>query len=361
MFFDLAGVSQNNVMGQRASTQNIRMRVLVTRVPLDDIEDGRFTTVEMTIPEVTRWSGLIGVLEKVDRHDDTGRAKSWEAKTRDVKPLEIRLRRNQKLVLSTTWSVEGPTDKRILSTPLEIGSISDRPLPWHEHVQALMAVQDLINLAYEGFVPAEKAAVHFKYKSGEPPLQTPEMWNSRLMAVPRGVQKPESMTEFPMFYLAHIGGVRGLRNWIRLDRQHSRATGPVASKYRYGANLPEVRLIQIALGIEYWTAAHRRTAQWTKPKRRKEPLPAALGRYVGPAFAEFVGGSRQVERQVLGHVQRVEARTECRVRPIRHHRLGRERRAPTTGRAPEQSRWEQKGHESDLRQSPHSQSHAACA
>jgi hypothetical protein len=162
MFFDLAGVSQSNVMGQRASTQNTRMRGLVTRVPLDDIEEGRFTTVEMTIPEVTRWSGLIGVSEKVDRADDTGRAKSWEAKTRDVKPLEIKLHRNRKVVLSTTWSVEGPTDKRILSTPLEIGSISDRPLPWHEHVQALMAVQDLINLAYEGFVPAEKAAVHFK-------------------------------------------------------------------------------------------------------------------------------------------------------------------------------------------------------
>jgi hypothetical protein len=157
LFFDLAGVSQNNVMGQRASTQNIRMRGLVTRVPFDDIEEGRFTTVEMTIPEVTRWSGLIGVSEKVDRDDDAGRAKSWEAKTRNVKPLEIEIRPKQKLVLSTTWSVEGPTDKRILSTPLEIGSISDRPSPWREHLQALVAVQDLINLAYEGFVPAEKA------------------------------------------------------------------------------------------------------------------------------------------------------------------------------------------------------------
>jgi len=84
---------------------------------------------------------------------------------------------------SETWSVEGSKDRRILAIPLEIGSIGDRPLNWRDHLRPLMVVQDLINLAYEGCVPAENATVHFKYKNDERPLQNPEMWNSGLMAV----------------------------------------------------------------------------------------------------------------------------------------------------------------------------------
>lgn len=288
IFFDWAGISQNNVLGLKASTQTIRTRGLVTQVPLDELTDGRFTRVDLQIPQVTRWSGLVGVSEKIQR-DSAGRTTAWEAKTRDFEPLEVPISRNHKLVLSTTWSVSGPTDRRVLSTPLLVGSVSTKPLAWREHLRTLAAVQDLINVAYEGFVPAEQATVQFRYTDEDNVRPTPQMWNSRLMTVPSGVNKPKSMTEFPKFYLSHIGGARGLRNWIRLDRQHSRATGPITSRYRYGTNGVEVRLIEIALGIEYWTAAHRRTAQWTRPTERGESLPKALARYVGPSFAEFVG------------------------------------------------------------------------
>ena len=65
--------------------------------------------------------------------------------------------------------------------------------------------------------------------------------------------KPKSMTEIPLFYLGHIGGVRGLRNWIRLDNQHARATGPITNAYRYGTTGVEIHLIEIATGMEYWT------------------------------------------------------------------------------------------------------------
>jgi hypothetical protein len=288
LFFDSAGISRQNIMGDAASTQNIRMRGVVTGVPLDNIADSKFVSVEVSIPEVTRWSGLLGVTEKFER-GRRGGPNSWSAKTRHFDPIEVEIRRGHKLVLSTTWSVEGPPDRRIIRSPLEIGSMSERALPWHEHLRPLVAVQDLINLAYEGFVPVEQARVHFKYKDGTRPLIGPAMWNSRLMAVHKGVQKPKSMTEFPMFYLAQLKGAVGLRNWIRLERKHSRATGPVTKRYRFGTSGAEVRLAEVAMGIEYWTAAHRRTAQWTKQQGNKEPLPAALGRYVGPAFAEFVG------------------------------------------------------------------------
>ena len=114
------------------------------------------------------------------------------------------------------------------------------------------------------------------------------------MTVPRGVSRPNSMTEFPLFHLHNIGSVRGVRNWIRLDHDYPRATGPITNMYRYGASGAEVRLIEIALGLEYWTKVHKELGRtWAQPRKRTkktyEPLPMSVGRHVGSAFAEFVG------------------------------------------------------------------------
>ena len=162
--------------------------------------------------------------------------------------------------------VEGPDDKRMLSTPLVAGTASKTPRSWDQHLVPLIAVQDLINLAYEGFVPAEHGTVQFKCRDDGQPRSTPRMWNSRLMTVPRSVSRPESMTDFPLFHLQNIGGIRGVRNWIRLDQDYPRATGPVTNVYRYGASGAEVRLIEIALGLQYWTNVHNeRGRAWAKP------------------------------------------------------------------------------------------------
>jgi len=116
------------------------------------------------------------------------------------------------------------------------------------------------------------------------------------MALPRqgGVSSPTSMTEVPLFYLGHIGGVKGLRNWIRLDHEHGRATGPITNTYRYGRTGIEVHLIELAVGMEYWTNLHKKLGRaWAQPRRLRkktnEPLPMSIGRHVGPAFSDFVG------------------------------------------------------------------------
>lgn len=293
IFFDRAGVSRSNVMGQQASTQTVRTRGVVVNVPFAVLESPDFKEVEVWIPGVTLWSGLQGATETVEFYDDD-RQKGYTAATVHVEPLEIQIRPGLKLTLGTTWSVEGPDDRRILSTPLVVGTTSARPRTWQQHVVPLIAVQDLINLAYEGFVPAGHGTVEFQCVKDRQPRQTPQMWNSRLMAVSRGVSRPKSMTEFPLFNLRNIGGVRGVRNWIRLDHEYPRATGPLTTAYRYGASSVELRLIEIALGLEYWTKVHRKLGRaWAQPRRLRrgvnEPLPMAVGRHVGPAFAEFVG------------------------------------------------------------------------
>ncbi|MEH3130041.1 MAG: hypothetical protein PGN27_08795 [Mycolicibacterium neoaurum] len=292
MFFDIAGVGQSNVMGERASTQTIRTRGVVVDVPFPLLLDSNFTEVEIWIPEVTQWSGLYGVTERVTQYDDE-RPKEYTASTVNIDTLEIGIRRGLTLTLDTTWSVDGPDDKRVLSTPLVAGTRSDTPRSWRQHLPALIAVQDLINLAYEGFVPAEHATVEFKRKEDGQPRSTPRMWNSRLMTVPPGLSKPR-MTQVPLFHLQTIGGVRGVRNWIRLDHSYPRATGPITNRYRYGRTSVEVRLIEVALGLEYWTKVNRGLGRaWAAPRkiRKKidEPLPMAIGRYVGPAWTEFIG------------------------------------------------------------------------
>lgn len=54
MFFDIAGVGQSNVMGQRASTQTVRTRGVVIDVPFAVLESTEFTKVELWISEVTQ-------------------------------------------------------------------------------------------------------------------------------------------------------------------------------------------------------------------------------------------------------------------------------------------------------------------
>lgn len=297
IFFDIAGVSQANVMGQRASTQTVRTRGVVVNVPFSALKDDRFLAVELEIPEVTRWAGLTSMHETVTTSASTG-SRIFRAETVDVEPLKLDIRRGFTLTLDSTWHVDGPDDKRTINAPLVVGTSSRTPRDWRDHLVPLLSVQDLISLAHEGFVPAERATVQFQIEDDGYPRETSELWNSRLMALPQhsAARRPESMTKVPLFYLSQIGGVKGLRNWIRLDQQHPRATGPLTNAYRYGASGAEVNLIEIALGLEYWTNLHsgHLNRAWAKPRKKgkkKEPLPMAVGRYVGPAFADFVGGN----------------------------------------------------------------------
>ncbi|QYL17992.1 hypothetical protein [Mycolicibacterium pallens] len=295
IFFDIAGVSQSNVMGERASTQTVRTRGVIVNVPLSALKDDKFLTVELEIPQVTRWAGFTTIREEsVPPSGNTG--KQYRAQTVEVNPLEVEIRRGFSVKLDSTWHVDGPDDRRTINAPLVVGTSSRTPRRWHDHLVPLLSVQDLINLAHEGFVPAEQARVEFKIEDDGRPRDSARLWNSRLMALPRrgGVSSPESMTRVPLFQLSHIGGVRGLRNWIRLDHDHARATGPITNAYRYGTPGVEVHLIEIATGMEYWTKVHRELGRaWAEPRRRSrrvwEPLPMSIGRHVGPAFAEFVG------------------------------------------------------------------------
>ena len=212
-----------------------------------------------------------------------------------MEPLELEIRRGFNLKLDSTWHVDGPDDRRTINAPLVVGTSSRTPRKWHDHLVPLLAVQDLINLAHEGFVPAEQARVEFKIEDDGRPRDSATLWNSRLMALPRqgGVSGPKSMTEVPLFYLGHIGGVKGLRNWIRLDH-NTASDGPDYEHIPVRETGVEVHLIELAVGWSTGPASTKSTqaglgANASERGKKNEPLPMSIGRHVGPAFTDFVG------------------------------------------------------------------------
>lgn len=163
----------------------------------------------------------------------------------------------------------------------------------------MLSVRDLLNLAYDGFVLASSGRAILDYARGYEPSTKPEFWSERFMTAPTAAEVAKTGEAFPIFSLHSLGGITGVKRWINLDRNHPRATGPLVNKYRLGATGVEIRLIEIAAAMEYWTKVHRGLGRsWAQeiPKnsgsRRVayKPLPVSMAMKAGPAFAEFVGG-----------------------------------------------------------------------
>lgn len=292
IFFDHFGYSASSIIAAtRASTQTYRTRAVLAGLNLNNIASANFTRFQVMFPEVIYWSELGGVHEETET-DTQGRVQSYKAQLRSANPRVSPKRLGITTALSSKWSASGPRDGRLISNPLTVTTQSDRPKSWRDHIQPIMAVQDLINLAYQGFVPASEGTADIETKSGEKHTRSPELWSSRLMVVPKGSERPKKMTEFPVFNLGDIGGIRGVDGWIELDRKFPRATGPLAKIYRIGNLLAiETRLIEVAVAIEYYVGIHRREAAWASKTNGHYTM--ALAKHAGPAFHEFVGDAKK--------------------------------------------------------------------
>ncbi|MDO3297169.1 hypothetical protein P5V47_00505 [Mycobacteroides abscessus subsp. massiliense] len=292
VFFDHCGYSASSIVAAtRASTQTYKTRAVLAGLNLNDIASANFTRFQVKFPEVIYWSGLGGVHEETET-DSQGRVQSYKAQLRSANPRVSPQRRGITIALSSKWSASGPRDGRLISNPLTVTTQSNRPKSWWDHIQPILAVQDLINLAYKGFVPASDGTADIETKSGEKHTRSPELWSSRLMVVPKGSERPKKMMEIPVFNLRDIGGIRGIDGWIELDRKFPRATGPLAKVYRIGNLLAiETRLIEVAVAIEYYVGIHRRGSAWASKANGHYTL--ALAKHAGPTFQDFVGDAKK--------------------------------------------------------------------
>jgi hypothetical protein len=143
-------------------------------------------------------------------------------------------------------------------TPLEVSSVSTRPLDWLQHLLVLSNVQDLLSLAYDGYVSADGGDVVLDTNREGKPNSAPKLWSADLMERRAGIPAPKAMTEVPLFQYETVGGIDGLKRWVRLSQDHGRATGPLVAKYRIGMSAVESQLNDVANAIEYWVNYHKR-------------------------------------------------------------------------------------------------------
>jgi hypothetical protein len=290
LFFDITRVREHNIMGGvRASTRHYRAGGVIVGFAPPDLNTTRIYSMNAYFPGLTWWSNVRGNADSAHRGGD-GRPRSWTTTVAAAEEQRSSLSRTHALALSTHWSVSGPDDDRRVFAPLEISSVSKRPLDWWQHTVVLSSVQDLISLAYDGYVAADGGDVELDVTTDAKPSSVPKLWSADLMERRAGIAAPKAMTEIPLFRYETVGGIDGLKRWVRLCQEHGRATAPVVAKYRIGTSAVESRLNDVANAIEYWVNYHKRARRaWATPIGKKDWHSKRLARHVGKPFEEFVG------------------------------------------------------------------------
>jgi len=290
LFFDITRVREHNIMGGiRASTRHYRAGSVIVGFAPTELNTTRLYSMAAYFPGLTWWSNIRGMTDSVHPGDD-GRPRSWTTTIAAAHEQRSSLSRTHSLALSTHWSVTGPDDDRRVFTPLEVSSVSTRPLDWLQHLLVLSNVQDLISLAYDGYVSADGGDVVLDTNREGKPNSAPKLWSADLMERRAGIPAPKAMTEVPLFQYETVGGIDGLKRWVRLSQDHGRATGPLIAKYRIGTSAVESQLNDVANAIEYWVNYHKRQQKaWAAPTGKNDWHSKRLARHVGKPFEEYVG------------------------------------------------------------------------
>ncbi|MFI1292024.1 hypothetical protein ACH4VM_26780 [Streptomyces sp. NPDC020792] len=241
------------------------------------------TSASVFFPGITQWAGLQTVSE-VPQNDDEGRGKSVTLHVEAAPQQECRISQGRTISITSHWKLGGSDDDRSIFAPVALECSARRAKAFRDLLGPLVQIQDILNIAYAGFVPARGGRVRFAV--GERPLVHPRVWSARIMQVPVGVATPKSMTAMPMFSLEHIGGIRGLARWVNYCDQVPRVHRALSLGHRIGMANVEARFLEVASAIEYWVASQDQAGlKWAQEKRR----PLALANRVGKDFTAWVG------------------------------------------------------------------------
>ncbi|RCW44675.1 hypothetical protein DFQ14_104265 [Halopolyspora algeriensis] len=269
-----------NVGGYRASVRKYSARTLISRVDLENLSSICATGIEGEFFEVERWAQFEPSWEALKR-DESGRLRRFSIELEPIIEQDSEIDSNRSLYLSSKWKVTGPSSRRTIYSPVVVGCRSNFPVPFSDLLNPVLAVQNLLSMAYGGFVSAAAGSAFLDCRTE--PRASP-FWTTPLMHTPAAVQSPRSMTHVPQFSLDMLGGVSGLANWVKLTDEHSRAVKPIVNQYRFGGYSPELKLMEVAAGIEYWVNASRRNCQWA----RVAPKSLALAEHVGHPFKSWI-------------------------------------------------------------------------
>lgn len=274
-----------NFGGNRASVQFNAARTVIGDVPLDALKGLGLLSLSVRFPGVARWAGRSSLTETPERGPD-GRLRAWTTRVEGGEPERVRLRSGGRLVITPDWLTDGSQHERVVLAPTKLTCEFTRPQDIWAALQPLVLVQDLLSFVHGGFVPAQSGTAEFEVRDPERPRVPTTMWNGLLMETLPGVRVATSRAR-PLASLHQLGGTRGLARWVHIGREHRRAIHPFVAAHRFGNVTSETALREVAAGIEYWVAVHRRTAPWAS----KGPPAELLAKHLGRSFHRWSGGS----------------------------------------------------------------------
>lgn len=171
---------------------------------------------------------------------------------------------------------------------LDVTTRSKRPRTLEEHLDVVLRVQDLMSLAYDGFLPAISARVRIEGKS----TNSPALWNSELFDEGDATDHDRG----PFFKLEDISP-QALARWVMITRRNANTADTIRVAYR-APRPPASRIVELGAGIEQFVAQAKRNARaqgrpapgWTTARGKDSGgAPGTLARYAGAPFRAFVG------------------------------------------------------------------------
>jgi hypothetical protein len=290
LLFDVTRIGGQRVVGgPRASSRHYYARAMAVGFDAGRLKSSKMYEMTAYFPGMEYWSSLTGSTTEVE-HDQFHRPTVITTRIEAAAEHVSKLSSSRSISISTHFAVTGPKDDQRVFTPLSISSVSRSPMDWREHMNTLISIQNLVSLCWDGFVSADGGYVRLDLVEPEE-VSNAKFWSDRLMEVPVGTEPPDPHQSFPLLRYETIGGVDGIRRWLRLSDEHYRATGPLTARHRISRHTPaESRLLDICTGIEYWVNFHtKKDRAWAKQRNRKDVQPERLARHLGKNFTDFVG------------------------------------------------------------------------
>lgn len=277
--------------GAKASVRRYRARALLTDVDVWSAKSHHLTSASLTFAEGLDFAGLSALHTDLTHDPVTHVLTEAKFTLKSAAALSGGRYRGFEVTLEPDWTTSKSGAVTNLTTGLAITLTAKKPQPFGDFRHLLLGIQDLINLAYDRFVPAQSGRA--VVDGADPDRNRSRMWIHDTMIEPSHrqgiVSTPDSR---PMFWLADIGGTAGLRRWLTLRDRFPDVAQVISSGHRYGGSRQPSRLLEVSAAIEFYVAANRKAgAAWAK-KSKKAPTPAdALAQRVGKPFVDMVGDS----------------------------------------------------------------------
>jgi len=270
--------------GHKASTRRYEVDMVAVDVPIQALTSGVVTRLAVSWHGVGRWAGLTTIDEQREIDDDGRLAGITLALTRK-EPLTSVMSDGTRLEIGSAWQVDGPDDSRLVDAPVTVSLSGEASLP--ARIDAAARIQDLVSIAYQGRVLPSRASIDLERTPDLTGRNRFAFWNRGLMSPDPGVRNAAAMSEVPLFYLADIGNLDGIRRWLDLWATHPVVLRPVVTSYRVGTVTADSMLLDVGSAIDIWRGANtrKRGRDWANDSFQ----PLAVGRSVGPDFAAWVG------------------------------------------------------------------------